>query len=205
MTVTDDQEAGTDLAEVLHSLTNLVINERIRCYNEGFDAGRAQNAQQERPGNYDAQKAASESMFNRPANAQIRTSQQDNGPGARSMRKGRDVAPAAEDAQVSAALKDDIITAAFNVIGEYSRDGHTDEYRRMVVARMVDAIFVMLPIPPADAQVRPTPPTSLHYLGDGPEGGCAKTKYGFVAYFATETQCQAFMAFVGSIPPELKR
>jgi len=34
-----DDEADADLASALHQFTNLIMNERVRSYNEGFDAG----------------------------------------------------------------------------------------------------------------------------------------------------------------------
>lgn len=36
-----DKEADSDLAEVLAGFTTLIMNERVRAYNEGFDDGRS--------------------------------------------------------------------------------------------------------------------------------------------------------------------
>lgn len=55
----------------------------------------------------------------------------------------------------------------------------------------------------AALQASPTPavgPTALHYLGDGPHSGAAQDPCGCVAYFNTETECKAFMEYVGKLP-----
>lgn len=41
MSLDDEQEASNDLATLMHNLTTLIMNERVRAYNDGIDAERA--------------------------------------------------------------------------------------------------------------------------------------------------------------------